>query len=51
MKCTAAATSVSDMVHDAAAAAAHPSVAVVGMVAWDCEGEKDLRLMRIVRSA
>ena len=49
MKCSAAANSVSDMVHDAAAA--HPSVAVVGMVAWDCEGEKDLRLMRIVRSA
>ena len=49
MKCTAAANSVSDMVHDAAAA--HPSAAVVGMVAWDCEGEKDLRLMRIVRSA
>ena len=36
MKCTAAANSVSDMVHDAAAA--HPSAAVVGMVAWDCEG-------------
>jgi len=41
----------SDMVHDAAAAAAHPSAAVVGMVAWDCEGEKDPRLMRMVRSA